>query len=186
MLGQVVIDDKGVATAIAEVFAHGATGVGSDILHRRRVRCRGRDHDGVVHRAIVVQRLDDLGHGGTLLADSNVNTGNVTALLIDDRIQRDRSLARLAISDDQLALPSADRDHRVDGFDSGLQGSRTDCRSMTPGASASRGLNIFAWMGPRSSIGRQAHHHAADERLSHGTDMIRPVRRTSSPSLIAA
>ena len=34
---------------------------------------------------------------------------------------RDRGLAGLPVADDQLALAAADRNHRVDGFDAGLQ-----------------------------------------------------------------
>src|SRR3982750_1289942 len=40
--------------------------------------------------------------------------------LVDDRIDRDGGLAGLAVADDQLALPAADRHHRVDGLESGL------------------------------------------------------------------
>src|SRR5690606_28755225 len=42
-------------------------------------------------------------------------------LLVDDRVDRDRRLARLAVTDDQLALTTADRDHRVDRLETGLQ-----------------------------------------------------------------
>ena len=43
------------------------------------------------------------------------------ALLVDDRVDRDGGLAGLAVADDQLALAAADRDHRVDGLDAGLE-----------------------------------------------------------------
>ena len=43
------------------------------------------------------------------------------ALLIDDRVDGDGGLAGLAVADDQLALAAADRDHGVDGLESGLQ-----------------------------------------------------------------
>src|SRR5205814_9532267 len=43
------------------------------------------------------------------------------ALLVDDRIQGDRGLARLAVADDELALAAADRHHRVDRLDARLQ-----------------------------------------------------------------
>ena len=36
------------------------------------------------------------------------------ALLVDDRVERDGRLARLAVADDELALAAADRDHGVD------------------------------------------------------------------------
>jgi hypothetical protein len=41
--------------------------------------------------------------------------------LVDDRVDRDRGLARLTVADDQLALPTTDRDHAVDRLDAGLE-----------------------------------------------------------------
>ena len=41
--------------------------------------------------------------------------------LVDDRVDRDRGLAGLPVTDDQLALATADRRHRVDRLDAGLQ-----------------------------------------------------------------
>src|SRR4029079_8553950 len=43
------------------------------------------------------------------------------ALLVDDGVEGDGGLAGLAIADDQLALTAADRDHRVDRLDAGLE-----------------------------------------------------------------
>ncbi len=42
-------------------------------------------------------------------------------LLVDDRVDRHRGLAGLAVADDELSLAAADRGHRVDGLDAGLQ-----------------------------------------------------------------
>src|SRR5574337_996665 len=44
----------------------------------------------------------------------------VLTLLVDDRVDRHRGLAGLAVADDQLALAAADRHHRVDGLQAGL------------------------------------------------------------------
>src|SRR5262249_27703074 len=55
-----------------------------------------------------------------LLTDGNVDTRQIAAALIDDRVERDGCLARLAVADDQLALPAADWNHGVDGFDARL------------------------------------------------------------------
>ena len=41
-------------------------------------------------------------------------------LLVDDRVDRDRGLAGLAVADDELTLAAADRDHGVDRLDAGL------------------------------------------------------------------
>ena len=106
---------------VAEVLAHRAAGVRRDVLHRRRIGRRGRDDDGVLHGAVVLERLHHLRHGRALLADRDVDADDVAALLVDDRVERDGGLAGLAVADDQLALAAADRDHRVDGLDAGLQ-----------------------------------------------------------------
>src|SRR5207245_9021854 len=74
-----------------------------------------------IYVAGVFERLDHLRYRGALLADGDVNTNNIAALLVDDGIDGDGSFARLAVANDQLALSAADRNHGVDGFDSGLQ-----------------------------------------------------------------
>src|SRR5207253_3148085 len=79
------------------------------------------DHDGVFHRAARLQSLDHRRHRGRLLADRDVHADDALPLLIDDRIDRDGRLADTAVTDDQLALTTADRDHRVDGLETGLQ-----------------------------------------------------------------
>src|SRR6202012_5831136 len=64
-----------------------------------------------------------------LLADRDVDAadllGRVTrgpvVLLVDDRVDRDRALAGLPVAADQLPLAAADRGHRVDRLDAGLQ-----------------------------------------------------------------
>ena len=71
---------------------------------------------------VLAQLLDDGGHGRLLLADGHVEAAHVLALLVDDRVDGDGGLARLAVADDELALAAADRDHRVDGLDARLHG----------------------------------------------------------------
>jgi hypothetical protein len=94
---------------------------GREVLHRGLVAGRRADHDGVVHRARLLELGHDRLHGALLLADGDVDAEHVAALLVDDRVDADGGLARLAVADDQLALAAADGDHRVDGLDAGLQ-----------------------------------------------------------------
>ena len=65
--------------------------------------------------------LHDLRDGRLLLADRDVDADDALALLIDDGVDGDGGLAGLAVADDQLALAAADRDHRVDRLEAGLQ-----------------------------------------------------------------
>ena len=87
-----------------------------------------RDDRRVLHGAGVFERALDGGDRRALLADGDVDAAHLlvgvaglpVGLLVDDRVDRDRGLAGLAVADDQLALAAADRDHRVDGLDAGL------------------------------------------------------------------
>src|SRR3972149_65906 len=57
-----------------------------------------------------------------LRADPHVDADQVAPLLGDHRVQADRRLPREAITDDQLSLATADRDHGVHGLDSRVHG----------------------------------------------------------------
>ena len=121
VLRQVVVDDQRVPARVAEELANRARRVGADVEQRRRLGRRRGDDDGVLHRAGFLERLDHLRDRGLLLSDRVVDADDVLALLVDDRVDADGGLARLAVADDQLALAPADRDHRVDGLDARLQ-----------------------------------------------------------------
>src|SRR6185295_15851520 len=56
------------------------------------------------------------------LADGDIDTKDVEALLIDNGIDGIGGLAGLPVADDQLTLSAADGDHGVDGLDARLQG----------------------------------------------------------------
>ena len=128
LLGKIVIDDQGVHAVVAEILAHGAAGEGRQELHRRGVRGGRRDDDGVVQRAALFERLHDLGDGGALLADGDVDAIELGAfvgalvdrLLVQDGVDGDGGLAGLTVADDQFALAAADRDQGVDGLEAGL------------------------------------------------------------------
>ena len=81
LLGKVVIDDDGVHAVVAEPLAHGAAGERGQELQRGRLGRRGRDDDGVVERAALLERLDDLGDGRALLADGDVDAIELGALV---------------------------------------------------------------------------------------------------------
>ena len=121
VLGEVVVDDERVLPVEEEVLAHRGAGERGHPLDRRGLLRRCREDDRVVHRARVAEPLDHLGDGGRLLPDCDVDADHVAAALIDDRVHADRGLAGAAVADDQLALPAADRDHRVDRLEPRLE-----------------------------------------------------------------
>ena len=120
LLGQVVVDDERVLAAVAEILTHGAAGIGRDELHRRRFGGSRRNHDGVGHRAVLLELAHHVRDGRGLLPDRNIDAEQILALLVDDGINRDRRLAGLPVADDELALAAADGHHRVDRLQAGL------------------------------------------------------------------
>ena len=121
VLRQVVVDDQRVAGAVAEELAERARRVRADVEQRRGVGRGGRDDDRVAHRVGFFERPHDLRHRGLLLADRVVDADDARVLLVQDGVDGDGGLARLPVADDQLALTAADRHHRVDGLEAGLE-----------------------------------------------------------------
>src|SRR5438132_1240164 len=121
MFRKIVIDAQRVPLAVTEEFADRTTTVGRQILHRRGVARRRGNDDRVIHGAVFFEGFHNLRHSRSLLPDRNVDANDVLTLLIDDRVDRDGSLSGLAVTDDQFALAAAYRDHRIDGFQSGLK-----------------------------------------------------------------
>ena len=121
VLREVVVDAERVLAVVEEVLAHRAAGERCHPLDRRGLLGGRRHDDRVLHRARVAQALDDLGDRRPLLADRDVDTDDVSPALVQDRVDRDRGLARGAVADDELALATADRRHRVDRLEAGLQ-----------------------------------------------------------------
>src|SRR6185503_1138035 len=153
---------------IAEVLAHRRAGIRCQKLHRRRIRSRGFDHDRVIHRAEVLQSLDHLGHRRRFLTNRNVDTDYVFALLVDDRVDGDGSLACLTIANDQLALTATDRHHRVDRFETCLQ---WFFHGLSIDHAWRNALNRVVVVGNdwTSVVDRIAEHvdHASDKRVAH-------------------
>src|SRR2546422_11650571 len=118
MFGKIVVNAKRVALRVAEIFAHGACSIRSDVLHRRGLRGRGRHYDGVIHRAIVAQNLYHLRYRRAVLANGAINTNEIVAFVVDNSIESDGSFSGLPIANYQLALAAADGNHAVDGLQS--------------------------------------------------------------------
>ena len=134
LLGQVVVDDecvaagmlgiRGVAVGVVvhEVLTNGSAGHRRDVLHRSGIRSRGGDDDRLVENAVGLQRTLDSSDRGGLLADGNVDADHVSLGLVDDGVDGDSRLARLAVANDELTLATSDGDHGVDGEQARLDG----------------------------------------------------------------
>lgn len=106
------------------------TGERSQELQRSGLGGGGGDNDGVLHGVVLLEGLDELGNGGSLLTDGDVDTvqllglvgGVVPPLLVEDGIQSDGGLSGLTVTDNQLTLATADGNHSIDGLETGLDG----------------------------------------------------------------
>ena len=160
---------------VAEILANGRSGKRGIILQRRRVRGRSRHHHGVIHGAVLPQRLHNGRNGGTLLADSHVNAvhrlpGLVRRALVDNGINGNGRLTRLAVANNKLTLAAANGNHGVDGLDARLQGfahrlAENDAR----GLALQRHVQLFPVDGAQA-VQRIAQrvYHAAQQLVVHG------------------
>src|SRR4029078_7407623 len=79
------------------------------------------DDERIAHRAAPRQILNDLRDLCLHLSASDVDTDDVFRFLIDNGVDRNGGLARLAVADDQFALSPTDWRHGVDRLDAGLK-----------------------------------------------------------------
>src|SRR5437588_2873297 len=120
VLGQVIIDDEGVTSALHDLFTHGASGIRREVLQRCRFRSSRHDDDGMLHRAVLFQDGLRASNGRVFLTDRHIDADQVLALLVNDGIDSDSCLTRLAVTDDQFALTTTNGDHAVDSLDTSL------------------------------------------------------------------
>ena len=115
LLGQIVVDDEGVLGVVTEELTNGASGVRSQELEGSGVGSGSSDDDRVLEAVSLLEESHDVGHGGSLLANSDVDAveglGVVTSLednlLVKDGVDSDSGLAGLSISNNKLTLASA-------------------------------------------------------------------------------
>ena len=120
VMGEIIIDDEHVAPGLHEMLGDAGRGVRRDVGEPRRVVALGHDDDGVVHRVLLSEGRHRLGHGGGALADGAVDAKDVFTPLVQDGVERDGRLARLPITEDQLALAAPDGDERVEDLEASL------------------------------------------------------------------
>lgn len=104
------------------------TGEGSNVLKGSGLGGGGSDDDGVLHGVVLLKGLDELGDGGTLLTDGDVDAvkllglvvGVVPTLLVKDGVEGDSSLSGLTVTNDQLTLTTANGNHGVNGLKTSL------------------------------------------------------------------
>ena len=131
----------------------------------------------LLHGISIGQSLDNLGHGGSLLADGNVDTvqlglGVITlveSLLVDDGVNGDGGFASLSVADDQLTLATADGHEAVHGLDTGLHGLLDRLPGDDAGGLQSHPVPLLASNGALAVNGvTQSVHNAAKDLVTDG------------------
>ncbi len=163
---------------VTEPLADSTTREGSEVLKRGGLRGGGGDDDGVLHGVVLLKNLDELSDGGTLLADSDVNTVELLALilavvpslLVKDGVDGDSGLTGLTVTNDQLTLTTSDRNHGVDGLDTSLHGLVDRLTGENTGGLSDERRRSAASMGPLPSMGfreRRRHDRGDQVRRAH-------------------
>ena len=117
---------KSVLAFVPEPLSHGGSGVRSEELKGGGVGGSSGDDDAVRHGLLLVELPDELGDGGSLLSNSNVDArkGLGLGLLVNNGVNSEGGLSGLAIADDELTLATADGDEGIDGLEAGKHGLR--------------------------------------------------------------
>jgi hypothetical protein len=154
LLGQIVENDQSVLAVVTEVLSNSASRERSEVLKRSSLGGSGSNDNGVLHGIVLLEGLDELGDGGTLLTNSDVDTVQllgllsaiVPLLLVKNGVQGNGGLSGLTITNNQLTLTTTDGDHGVNALDTsqhrltnGLTGKNT--RGLDLSTAALRGGN---------------------------------------------
>src|SRR5208283_1635180 len=113
LFAKVIIYNQCMFFVVPEIFAYGASGIGCNILKRRRLARCSRNHYSMFHSSIMFKGLYHARNARPFLTYGNIDANDVAALLVDDRIKSNRSLSCLAVTDDQFPLSPSNRDHRI-------------------------------------------------------------------------
>ena len=118
LLGEIVVNDQAVHAVVSEVLANGAAGVGSQELQGSSVRRSSSNDDGVLEGLALAEESHNVGDGGPLLADGDVDAVErlgvvaslVGSLLVENSVDGNRSLSGLSVANDEFTLATADWD----------------------------------------------------------------------------
>src|SRR5690606_14990989 len=128
---------------------------------------RGND-DGVGQGAVLFELVHHVGAGGLLLTNGNVDAAAAAVLLVDDGVDGHGGLADLTVTDDQLTLATADRNHRIVCLVTGLYGL---VYRLTPDHAGRNLLNGVAQLGLDRAL--------AIDRITQGVNHAAQQLRTN-------
>src|SRR5581483_9848618 len=125
--------------------------------------------DAPLRRAVRTHGFDDARRRRRLLTDGNINADQVGRALVDDRIHRDRGLARAAVADNEFTLAPAQWEQGVDRQNASLDRLRDQI------ALDNRGRLCLDWVMCGNRYRRTAIQRAA-HWIDNTTKQLRPHR----------
>src|SRR5690554_2678565 len=149
LLGQIIINNQSIFTAVAVVLTDGAAGKGSQVLHGSRVRSGSRYYDRVLHSAVLFQFAHYAGNRRGFLANRYIDTLNARVFLVDNGIDGNGGFTNLAVTDNQLTLAATDWHHGINGFQTNLHGL---VNRLTPNNTGSYFFNRVGLLGVDSTF----------------------------------
>src|SRR5574344_2413815 len=108
VFGKIIKDDQDILPLLHPFLGHRHPSEGRDVLLRSRLRSRSVHYGDIIKTMFGFEFGNERSDRRILLADRHVNAVDAFALLIDDRINRDRGFAGLAVTDDELPLTPTD------------------------------------------------------------------------------
>jgi hypothetical protein len=118
LLGEIVVDDETVHAVVSEVLTNSAASVGGQELEGGSVGGGGSNDDGVLKGIAIAEESNDVGDGGSLLSDGDVDaveglvlvTLLVAGLLVKDGVDSDGGFAGLSVTNNEFTLSTSNRD----------------------------------------------------------------------------
>ena len=120
LLGQIVINNQRVLSAITEILTHGAARISGHILHGSGLGSRRCHNNGVFHGASLFKRTHHILDAGRFLSNRHIYAGHVLTFLVDDGVNSNSRFASLPVTNDQFALTTSDGHHGVNRFQTRL------------------------------------------------------------------
>src|ERR1035438_2553536 len=118
---KIVVNDEDVTPFFHEVFRDAGRRIWRDIDKAGRIVVLDDNCHGVFHCSLFAQVSHYLGYGGSALPNRAIDAHDILSALIKYGVDCNGRLASLAVTQDQLALATPDRNQCVDGLQSGLQ-----------------------------------------------------------------
>lgn len=182
MFAQIIVDNKYIFAILHPLFADCTAGIRSKILQRRKFTCRSRNNGCITESSILFECLDNIGNGRSFLADCHINTLYPLPFLINNRVNCNRGLSGLTISDDQFLCPLPIGTMESMALIPVCSGVSTPFLEMTPDATRSTGRYLSVVIGHFPSIGcPSAFTTRPSSAFPTGTSTTRPVVLTVSP-----